>query len=222
MPTPLRFATHLCPCLVALALAAPAGACDRSTLAAFAPESGEVLLGKRLPSTEEVVRRVQVLEQPAECGPDEPDPTCVERLGQEYASLAAPGQTLTVDLEGPTAGVYGVMMGTEGKVDGLFGSHAELATFLESVEAREQELALQMAEPALDRDLRVPMIRVVEQVREMEPRPPGLRVLYRPVGSSLEALETVQRAADAASIEVVAWLPRDDGTVAIDLRCVAD
>ncbi len=199
-----------------------ARACDRSTLESFAPATGEILMSKRLPGSEQVVRQVEVSSELAECGAEEPDPDCRDRLTKERGSLAEPAHQVTVELEGPTQGVYAKMMGTGGGVDGLFGSYEDLANFMESTEAAQQELTLQFAEPALDRAQRKAIVRVVQERAETNPLPPGLRVVYRPEGSSLEALDSVQEAARQEGISVVSWLPRDDGTVALDLRCLRD
>lgn len=211
--------------LACAALVAPgprARACDHSTLMAFQPDQGEVLLRKRLPSTEEVVRPMTVSETSAECPGDESDRACKERLTAAHTESAGPDQTVAVALEGPTSGIYALMKGSQGEVDGLFGDYAELADYFESPEAREQELVLVLAEPAIDRGKRKAIVKVTEEDRETEQRPPGLRILYRPVGTSLESLRTVQDAARAASIVVVSWQPQNDGVVALELRCLAD
>lgn len=201
----------------------PAQACDHSTLMAFQPEEGEILLRKRLPSTEEVVRQVTVSEAPAACLDGESDRACKGRLAVSHAEAAGPDQTVTVALEGPTSGVYALLKGSQGDVDGLFGDYAELADYFESPEARDQELVLVLAEPAIDRTKRKAIVKVTEEVRETRQRPPGLRILYRPpVGTSLESLNTVRDAARPASITAVSWQPQADGVVAIELRCVAD
>jgi hypothetical protein len=219
-PGPLSVATFSL--LLLASTARPAQACDRSTLESFAPATGEILMSKRLPGTEQVVRQVEVSSELAECEAEEPDPDCRDRLTVERDSLADAGQRVTVELEGPTLGVYAKMMGTEGGVDGLFGSYEELANFMESTEATQQELTLQFAEPALDRAQRKAVVRVVEERSEPRSLPPGLRVVYRPEGSSLEALDSVQDAARPQGITVVSWLPRDGGTVILDLRCLPD
>ncbi len=219
-PTALTCATLAC-----VALAAPpqpVQACDHATLQAFQPDAGEILLRKRLPATEEVIRSVTVSEEPATCLDEESDRTCKSRLSADHRELAGPGQTVTVSLEGPTSGVYALMKGAGGEVDGIHADYAALADFFESPEAREQELALVLAEPAIDRAKRTAVVQVTEEVREVVSRPPGMRILYRPVGTSLEALHAVKDVAKPASIEVISWQPQDGGVVAIELRCTDD
>ena len=219
-PSALTCATLACAWLATAPR--PSLACDHATLQAFEPSAGEVLLRKRLPSTEELIRQVTVSEEPATCLPEESDRACKERLAVEHRAEAAAGQTVTVALDGPTSGVYALMKGSEGEVEGVYDDYAAIADFFESPEARDQELVLVLAEPAIDRAKRRAVVQVTEEVRERVTRPPGMRILYRPVGTSLEALHAVKDVAEPASIEVVSWQPQDGGVVAIELRCAAD
>ena len=206
--------------LLVAAVPAPASnACDADALGALRPAPGEVLSSSALPTSEEVVREVDLSVDLAACQPEESDPSCKSRLTAEHVGRAGDGQELRVDLEGPTLGVLAVLRGSAGETEGLFASYEELADHLETPVARAAGLQLVRAEPALDRALRTATVRVVEARAEQVEIAAGTRLIYRPVGSSLDALTAVREAAAPLSATIVRWQPRDDGTVEIDLRC---
>ena len=216
---PTRLSASIPLALLLMAASTPSRACDRTSLRAFAPDSGEILMSKGLARTEQVTEHVELRNEIVTCPPEESDPDCKARLVAETGEGLTEGQTVTVELQGPTLGVYARMKGNQGEMDGLFDSYEALADHMETPDATAQELVLVLAEPALDRIQRQAIVRVVEERVKTRDLPPGLRVLYRPEGSSLEALDAVQQAARGRDIQVVAWQYRDDGTVTLDLRC---